>query len=265
MSTLSRLWSVAGAAACLLITNGCISANRGNHVSKIACFPSADRKPSIYIERYENKSFINDKSASWQMLENLTRDITLQRFSKSGLFDRVDSVNFGAEYTIHIEDRTDTFFNEAGRGFHVITLGLVPSIEHRTHKLTAHVRNNRTGVVTPVEVKETLDVWIDILLLPVAIFRPASGDTMSIFSDLVDNLAIAVRNTILKNEQSTVSASVVKPVVVESPCVAVQPPPVVVGDDTLVNKLKLLKSAREANLLTEQEYQQKRAELLKGL
>jgi hypothetical protein len=265
MSTLSRLWTVAGAAVCLLITNGCISANRGNHVSKIVSFPVADRKPSIYIERYENKSFINDKSASWQMLENLTRDITLQRFSKSGLFDRVDSVNFGAEYTIHIEDRTDTFFNEAGRGFHVITLGLVPSIEHRTHKLTAHVRNNRTGVVTPVEVKETLDVWIDILLLPVAIFRPASGDTMSIFSDLVDNLAIAVRNTILKNEQSTVSASVVKPAVVESPSVVVQPPPVVVGDDTLVNKLKLLKSAREANLLTEQEYQQKRADLLKGL
>jgi hypothetical protein len=83
----------------------------------------------------------------------------------------------------------------------------------------------------------------------------------------------------MKHDLKTVSAPVVKPVAVKNPSVAendpsdavksqsvaVQPPPVVVGDDTLVNKLKLLKSTREANLLTEQEYQQKRAELLKGL
>jgi lipid-binding SYLF domain-containing protein len=86
-------------------------------------------------------------------------------------------------------------------------------------------------------------------------------------------------NLLMKHDLKTVSAPVVKPVAVKNPSVAendpsdavksqsvaVQPPPVVVGDDTLVNKLKLLKSTREANLLTEQEYQQKRAELLKGL
>jgi hypothetical protein len=38
-----------------------------------------------------------------------------------------------------------------------------------------------------------------------------------------------------------------------------------VGEDTLVKILKLLKRARQENLLTEQEYQQKRADLLKGL
>lgn len=42
-------------------------------------------------------------------------------------------------------------------------------------------------------------------------------------------------------------------------------PSATVGEDALVKKLKLLKSARQENLLTEQEYQQKRDELLKGL
>jgi hypothetical protein len=77
-----------------------------------------------------------------------------------------------------------------------------------------------------------------------------------------------------------------KPAVAETPSVEVKSPPAVtekppvamqvqsvttgnpsatVGEDALVKKLKLLKSARQENLLTEQEYQQKRDELLKGL
>jgi lipid-binding SYLF domain-containing protein len=77
-----------------------------------------------------------------------------------------------------------------------------------------------------------------------------------------------------------------KPVATETPAVEVKSPPAVtekppvamqvqsvpqetssatVGEDTLIKKLKLLKSARQENLLTEQEYQQKRDELLKGL
>jgi lipid-binding SYLF domain-containing protein len=78
----------------------------------------------------------------------------------------------------------------------------------------------------------------------------------------------------------------IKPVATETPSVEVKSPSAVtekppvamqvqsvpqgnpsatVGEDTLVKKLKLLKSARQENLLTEQEYQQKRADLLKGL
>ena len=86
--------------------------------------------------------------------------------------------------------------------------------------------------------------------------------------------------------KSPAVVAVKKPAVVETPSVEVKSPPAVtekppvamqvqsvpqetssatVGEDTLVKILKLLKRARQENLLTEQEYQQKRADLLKGL
>jgi hypothetical protein len=86
--------------------------------------------------------------------------------------------------------------------------------------------------------------------------------------------------------KSPAVVAVKKPAVVETPSVEVKRPSTVtekppvafqvqsvpqetpsatVGEDALIKKLKLLKSARQENLLTEQEYQQKRAELLKGL
>jgi hypothetical protein len=86
--------------------------------------------------------------------------------------------------------------------------------------------------------------------------------------------------------KSPAVVAVKKPAVVETPSVEVKNPSAVtekppiamqvqsvpqetpsatVGEDALIKKLKLLKSARQENLLTEEEYQQKRAELLKGL
>jgi len=55
------------------------------------------------------------------------------------------------------------------------------------------------------------------------------------------------------------------PVAVQAPTVTVEKPAAAAGEDAIIKKLKLLKSARQENLLTEEEYQQKRAELLKGL
>jgi len=259
MSTLSRLLKVGGVTACLLITNGCITASRENLVSKIDSFPGAERKPSIYLERYEMKfSVNNDPAMENEFLAKMHASTTLQNFGKAGIFSKVDSVNFGADYTMHIQEMHNTRINKTRRTCTSVTLGIFPCVEYQTHKLTAYVKDNKTGVVIPVEVKETTEVWTELFLLPVALFVPKCEEDRLLYIDLVDNLAIGVRDAILKHEQGKAPASTEKSPVIAKPAVEVD-------DAGLIKKLTLLKNAREAGVLTEQEYQQKRAELLKGL
>jgi hypothetical protein len=243
-----------------MLSNGCIIASRGQLVSKIESFPSADRKPSIYLERYETKFTVNNEPSCCEneFISKMHASTTLLQFGKSSLFGKVDSINFGADYTMQIEDRKNLSLNKVRRTFFFISLGIIPGVEYHTYKLTAYVRNNKTGAVIPVEVKETTEVWNELLLLPVALFLPSIEEERLIYIDLNDNLVIAVRDAILKHEQGNLAAPSEKIPVVAKPSVEVD-------DAGLIKKLTLLKSARESGVLTEQEYQQKRAELLKGL
>ena len=138
------------------------------------------------------------------------------------------------------------------------TLLIFPCVEYQTFKLTAYVKDNKTGVVIPVEVKEVTEVWSELFLLPVALFAPKVEDDRLINIDLVDNLAIDVRDAIAKHEKGNSAALPEKVPVIAKP--STEDP-----DADLIKKMTFLKKAREAGVLTEQEYQQKRAELLKGL
>jgi hypothetical protein len=260
MNMCSKLWSTLSLLMCLMLANGCLTASRGQLVSKVESFPSADRKPSIYMERYEMKLTVNNDPPCCEneFVAKMHASTTLQNFGKSGLFSKVDSVNFGADYTMHIQENLNTRINKTRRTCSFVTLGIFPCVEYQTYKLTAYVKNNKTGVVIPVEVKETTEVWTELFLLPVALFIPKFEDDRLIYIDLVDNLAIAARDAIIKHEQGKAPASTEKSPVITKP-------PTEDLDAGLIKKLTLLKNARESGVLTEQEYQQKRAELLKGL
>lgn len=253
-------WSTLSLLMCLFFASGCITASRENQVSKIDSFPSAERKPSIYLERYETKFTVNNdpECCENEFVAKMHASTTLQNFGKAGLFSKVDSVNFGADYTMQIQEMLNTRINKTRRTCSLITLTIFPCVEYQTYKLTAYVKDNKTGVVIPVEVKETTEVWTELFLLPVALFVPKFEDNRLIYIDLVDNLAIAARDAILKHEQGNAVAPREKPTVVAKP-------PTEDLDAGLIKKLTLLKNARESGVLTEQEYQQKRAELLKGL
>jgi hypothetical protein len=245
---------------CLFFASGCITASRENLVSKVVNFPGAERKPSIYLERYEMKLTVNNEPSCCEneFVAKMHASTTLQNFGKAGLFFKVDSVNFGADYTMQIQEMHNIRFNKTRRTCSMLTLTIFPCVEYQTYKLTAYVKDNKTGVVIPVEVKETTEVWTELFLLPVALFVPKVAEDNIIYIDLVDNLAIGVRDAILKHEQGSAPASTEKAPVIAKP-------PAEDLDAGLIKKLTLLKNARESGVLTEQEYQQKRAELLKGL
>lgn len=252
--------SVVVIAACLFVTNGCVIAERGQKVTKVEKFPSTERKPSLYVERYEQTESWNNECQRSECVQNVSfaNAVRVKRLESSGLFGRVASINFGADYTINLVERKEVRFNRAGRALSFMSIGIIPMVDNRTYALTAYVRDNKTGVVLPVEVNETSEVWNTILLLPAVIFCPSLGDETRIHIDLIDNLAINVHDAIIKHEQRAATISDIKPLVEANPSAEEE-------GGSLFKKLKALKDAHETGVLTDREYQQKRADTLKGL
>lgn len=260
MKEFMRSVQIASAVACVLVASGCIIAGRGHAVSKVESYPVADRKPSVYIAQFDKKQKVDNlnKGVPWTMLATGYREDTVTRFDRSGLFARVAGIDFGSEYTISLELFTVIDFDAQLRVCSVVTLGLFPSCEKRTYQLTAYIKDNKSGTVLTVKSMETAECWGDLLLLPIAIFNPPRVREGEIYNDLTDNISIAVRDAIVKHEQAGSSVLGLKTVVTEKPVMNTDE----VG---LIKKLRALKDAREAGVLTEQEYQTKRAELLNGL
>lgn len=120
----------------------------------------------------------------------------------------------------------------------------------------------RTKPVAPESSSVIVKMPTDVIEIPpAAVTPPVEVKSPTVVAEKIPT----VTETPSVDVKSPSAVTEKTPVAMQVQSVPQETPSATVGEDALIKKLKLLKSARQENLLSEQEYQQKRAELLKGL
>ena len=251
---------LAGSAVCLLIASGCVVMSRAHNVSEVRFYPKTEIHPAICIgsTTYVLCIYGVNNPGTGSIDDKLIPALLHASFEKSGLFSNVSNSESSSDYRVDFEATKDIKRTGGSISLTHATLGLIPNNTRRTYTWTAHIKNLKTGEVRSVYVEEGGDGFEHLLCLPFFVFCGAGPVEIGIDNDLSQNIAVAVHEAISKwgqvgpavSREATMAAPKVEPKTVE---------------DGLVKKLKALKDAREAGVLTEQEYQTKRAEALKGL
>lgn len=261
MIDLMKKAHVLGAIACVLMSSGCVMLERTYAVKKVESFPQVDRRPLVRISEMNTENYLNGKKSGVPRFNNKKDlDLLQTRFERSHLFRDAAIADQRSDFTLKFDDRMDMSMSGVARFFSLATLMVIPFSDDRTYSLTAHITENKTGLGSKVEVSEPATCIRHWICLPFNLIRSCENVESGIKVDLMDNLAIAVHSEILKMSKG----GDVQAVEGAGP-VATRKVSTDSENDGLVKKLKALKDAREADVLTEQEYQTKRAEVLKGL
>jgi len=165
----------------------------GNVLPEVTSFPVATNKPSVNVtlsfRQYNNGQPVNIAVKTGEL--NLQKKV-IERFEKSGLYSSVSVVNQNSDFTV-----TTSVIDEgsASMGMAVVTgltLYLVPSSATDTFKVTAIVKNNKTGVEKTIEIEDFTTMWQQIFLLPLLPFKLLPAVVNDVQNNIMDTLAIRV-------------------------------------------------------------------------
>ena len=178
----------------------------GNVLPEVTSFPVATNKPSVNVtlsfRQYVNGQPVNIAVKTGEL--NLQKKV-IERFEKSGLYSSVSVVNQNSDFTV-----TTSVLDEGSgsMGMAVVTgltLYLVPSSATDTFKVTAVVKNNKTGVEKTIELEDFTTMCQQLFLLPLLPFKMMPAVVSDVQNNIMDTLAIRVYE-ITKNSSTILPA-----------------------------------------------------------
>jgi hypothetical protein len=227
---------------------------------KVTGFPTTTDKPSVRLSltfrQYMNEQPLNFavKSAEARLQAKL-----IARLTGSGLYSTVSVTNQDPDITITVQ-MDDKGSGSMGMAFLTgLTLYIVPSSATDLYKVSAKVRNHRTGVEGVVELEDFVTQWQQILLLPLLPFTMAPVVANGVQNNLMDTLAIRVHEVAASPAPTSATLEIATPA--SNPLAAVQKNP---PSEDVVKRLKTLKEAHDAGLISDEEFTTKKSELIKG-
>jgi Short C-terminal domain len=237
---------------------GCASFS-GNVLPKVSSFPTVSEKPSVSVglsfRQYINNQPVNlfVKTAE----EGLQKKV-VERFEKSGLYSSVAPSNPNSDITVKIDVKDDGSGSMIMAVITGLSLYIIPSSATDTYKVSANVLNNRKGTENKVELEDFVIQWQQILLLPLMPFCLTPVVANGVQNNLFDTLAIRVHEAAMK----TASASVGLPVSEVPTKTSINEKS---KSEDLLKRLKTLKDAYDAGLISQDDYEQKKTEIMKGM
>ena len=209
-------------------------------------FPVTTEKPSINLSvtfrQYMNGQPLN---IAVKTVEKDLMERALKRFNKSGMYSTVSSDDPNADISVKF-DVVDEGSGSMGMAFLTgLTLYIVPSSATDLFKVSAKIRNNKTGGEGVIEIEDFVTMWQQIFLLPVLPFKLLPVVVGDVQDNMIDTLAIKIHKLALSGDLVIPSIGSEK-------------------GDTL-NRMTILKDAFDRKLISGDEYKAKKQELLKGL
>lgn len=243
----------------LVALTGCASFP-GKVLPKVAGFPTTTDKPSVRLSltfrQYMNEQPINFavKSAEARLQSKL-----ITRLTGSGLYSSVSVTNQNPDITITVQ-MDDKGSGSMGMAFLTgLTLYIVPSSATDLYKVSAKVCNHRTGVEGVVELEDFVTQWQQILLLPLLPFTMSPVVANGVQNNLMDTLAIRVHEVAASPAPKSAILEIATPASTTPGTVQKNPP-----SEDVVKRLKILKEAHDAGLISDEEFTAKKSDLIKG-
>ena len=187
--------------------------------------------------------------------ESRLQDKIIERFVRSGMFSAVSVSNPNSDLSVTVEMKDDGSGSLVMAFITGLTFFIVPSSATDCYKVTAKVRNNKSGVEKTFEVEDFVTTWQEILLLPFLPFNFAPVVANDVLNNVMDTVAVKVHDAAcIEMSKATVPPSVTVPVKGSD-----------VSETTknvdVSKRLGILKEACEAGLITQAEYDQKKTQL----
>ena len=247
------------AAVVLVALTGCASFS-GNVLPKVAGFPATADKPSVRVSLVF-RQYMNDQpiNLAVKSVEARLQAKLISRLTGSGLYSSVSVTNQNPDVTITVQ-MDDKGSGSLGMAFLTgLTLYIVPSSATDLYKVSAKVQNHRTGVENTVEMEDFVTQWQQILLLPLLPFTMSPVVANGVQNNLMDTLAIRVHEVAVASAPTSMIPETASST--SNPrSAALQNPP----SEDVLKRLKILKDAHEAGLISDEEFSTKKSELIKG-
>jgi len=220
----------------------------GDMLPQVEEFPITNEKPSINIslsfQQYLNGATVNQFTNQTE-IDLMER--TIKRFNKSGMYSSVSNTNSEADISVNF-DVTDEGTASIGMAFLTgLTLYVIPSSATDLFKVTAKVTNNKTLGEGVIQVEDSITMWQQLFLLPLLPFNllpVVSGDVQD---NIIDTLAIKVHELAL-SKNLIIPSTPIKNI-----------------DTDTIDRMTMLKNAFDKGLISIEEYNNKKQELLNSL
>ena len=245
----------------LLALTGCASFP-GNVLPKVTTFPKSTDKPSAYVS-LSFRQYLNGQPLNLAVKsgESRLQAKLVERFGRSGLYSLVAATNQNPDITITVLVK-DEGSGSIGMAFLTgLTLYIVPSSATDLYKVSAIVKNNRTGIESTVELEDFVTQWQEIILLPLLPFTMAPVVANGVQNNIMDTLAIRVHEAATKAAPTSTSPGIVNLSTNTNVPIATHQEP---KSEDVLKRLKTLKEAYDSGLISEEEYKTKKSELMNG-
>ena len=241
-------------ALALMVLTGCASFP-GRVLPEVTHFPAVSEKPTVNVSlsfrQYMNGQPLN---IGVKIVEDAMQKMIIERFEESGLYSVVSVNNPNPDVSV-VVDMKDEGTGSYGMAILTgLTLYIIPSSATDSFVVKAKVKNNKTGVEKTVEVEDFVTLWQEILLLPFLPFNFPPSVNQDVLKNIMDTVAIKVHSAAITVDEKARVSSVALPAIANSASE-------IVNKADVPKKLKVLKDAYDSGLITQTEYEEKKAQL----
>lgn len=169
--------------------SGCATFH-SNNVKPIQQFPqTSTQKHSVSINFHYTVN-INESTVNSKPAENALSTRCIERFTASKLFSQVAANQPNADIQVNIDMKDDAHPNLGMAFLTGLSLFLIPSHSSDHYFINAEIKNTKNGKSTKVAMDESLDLYQQILLLPLAPFMNPFSVAPKVQGNMFDNLAL---------------------------------------------------------------------------
>lgn len=174
----------------IVILSGCASF-QGHILPEVSSFPQVGKKSNVSVN-LTYRAYLNHGPSKIPPQNELFTAICVKRFIDSGLFSTVGRVSKNSDISVVIDMKDEGDVNFAMAFLTGFTLYIIPSSATDDFQVKAVLTNNYTGSTKTIEINDSVTMWQEILLLPLAPFKTHLGELNKVVNNIFDTLAIRV-------------------------------------------------------------------------